>query len=239
MSGADPGRARDVLKERYVKNLFQAGYTTVARLRQTARRFMTHGWPASVDKNLALLDEPAASMIQGALLKVPRYASFEDRENPLREFKNIDEVREVERCIERADYVGRMFQDVFKISASNVLTLVPERESFTWSNVLLTIWAKGVATGGYNFSPLNERELLSVIKRTASRVRFGAEGVKFANWLIERQPRASGDELKLCRRLVDECLARFADEIGELPPDEEPDWRFVQSVWVIPNAISV
>ncbi len=239
MSGADTDKAREILKECYIKNLFQTGYSTVAKLRQTARKFMTHGWPALVEKNLALLDEPVASMIHGALLKIPRYASFENSESPFREFKSIDEVREVEKKIEKADYIGRMLYEVFKITASNVLTLVPERELFTWSNVLLTIWAKGVVTGAYNFSPLNERELLSVIKKMDSRDKLSVAGVKFANWLIERQPKASADEIKICRRLVDEGLAKFLDELGELSPDEVPDWRFIQSVWMIPNAISV
>lgn len=239
MSGADPNKAREILKEYYVKNLFQVGYSTVAHLRQTARKFMNHSWPALVDRNLALLDEPIASQIHGALLKIPRYASFENSENPFREFKSIDEVREVEKNIEKADYIGRMFYEVFKITASNILTLVPEREVFTWSNVLLTIWAKGVVTGAYNFSPLNERELLSVIKKMSARDKLSAAGVKFANWLIERQPKASTDEIKICRRLVDEGLAKFLDELGELSPDEVPDWRFIQSVWMIPNAISV
>lgn len=238
MSGADTNKARDVLKERYIKNLFQVGYSTVAHLRQTARKFMNHGWPASVDRNLALLDEPAASMIHGALLKIPRYASFEVPENPLREFKSIDEVREVERNIERADYIGRMFNDVFKISPTNVLTLVPEREIFTWSNALMTIWAKGIATGHYNFAPLSEREFLSVIKKMNSRDKLVAAGAKFANWLVERQSKASASEEKICRRLVDECVAKFLDEFADLSPNEVPDWRFIQSVWMIPNAIS-
>jgi hypothetical protein len=244
LSGANPKKGEAVLKEHYVAGLFQVGHSLVTKLRQSTRKFMKNGWPSLVEEDLSLLEDSVTGRIQGVLLKLPRYASFENVENPYREFRNIDEVREVERSIEYAEYIGRLFSGVFNISPLDVLNLVTDFEIFKWNNVLLTIWAKGVATGNYKFAPVTEKELKQVLKKSwepekmESSIRsFNLDvSSKFYGWLIERQPNISRNEEKYCRKFVEESFAKFLEEFSEMFDLDQIDWRYIQSLWVMPEA---
>lgn len=244
LSGADIHKAGKVLHERWVMHLFQIGYSLIARLRQHARKFMTSGWPNELGGDLSFLDEPIASRIAGILRKRPLYPTFDSPENPYREFKSIDEVREVKRNIEKAEYLGEMIKNVFKVDFGELKALTVERENLCFSNIILTAWAKGLATGLYKFSPLTERELKSALKKAwgkevkESSIRsFKMEtSAKFINWLIQHQPQISSNEEKFCRSFVNECFNKFLEEFAELQDMDQIDWRFIQSLWVVPEA---
>lgn len=231
LSGSDSHKAGVVLKERWTTHLFQIGFSEISKLRQLARKFMTSGWPSKTEEDISLLDEPAASRITNVLRKKPLYYSTDSMENPLREFRSIDEIREIERSIERAEYLGRLFMDVFKISPAELKSLTIDRENMTFTNALLTIWAKGSVSGQYKFAPLTEKEFNSVLKKAKP-----DSGAKFFEWIIKHQPNVNSQEEKHLKSIVEDCFNKFNDEFGELSGKHPSDWRFVQSIWVIPSA---
>ncbi len=243
LSGADPHKAATVLNERWLLHLFQVGFSVVSKLRQMARKFVTAGWPSAVGGDLNLLDEPLALSVHGVLKKRPMYFAEENAEGEYRDFKSIDEVREVERYIERAEYIGSLFANVFKLSPADVQVAVEGREDFHWSNVLLNIWAKGSATGNYKFSPVTEDEMQKVLKNSwsssdmESSIRSFKTDIadKFLHWLFERQPKMNSNDEKHCRIFVEECFNKFLEEFGELLGDEPLDSRYIQSIWVVPK----
>ena len=234
ISGADPEKSAAVLEEHYVLNLFQAGFSIVSRVRQKAKKFTTTGWPKEIGGDLTILDEPLASKISSVLRKRPLYFLDEFSESPVREFRSIDDVRDVNRCIEYAEFIGNMFDKVFKLKPLQARALTAtDVELLRWSNVLLTVWAKGIATGDYRFSPLAPDELKRALKKSLPSIE--AEEKKFAKWLLDRQPELTSDEKKACQQFVNECFGKFIEEFGELSDKETPDWRFVRSIWIIPG----
>ncbi|MBI2092169.1 MAG: hypothetical protein HYT75_04155 [Deltaproteobacteria bacterium] len=245
LSGADIHKAGNVLKERVLINLLQIGFSLIAKARQDARKFATGGWPVSCDGDLSLLDENVGMLINGILRKRPLFFSGESEDRPYREFKSIDDIREVERNIEFADYVGRMFHDVFGLKPSEVMMATSDRENFKWANVLLTIWAKGTASGSFKFAPLDEDELSKVLKKVwkidgdiESSIRsFKTDiGEKFLQMLLKKQPKISKNEENICKTFVRDCFSRFLEEFGELSGRHPLDWRYIQSVWIMPKA---
>lgn len=244
LSGADPHKAGSTLRERWGLHLFQVGYSMVAKLRQRARKFITSGWPSEIGGELAFLDETAVAHITGILRKRPHYFSGTDPASPYREFRNIDEVREVERNIERAEYLGRMFRNVFGLGVRELKELTAERDDLDFMTILLTIWAKGVATGSYRFSPVTENELRSVLRKTWGREVQGSSirsfrmetSAAFLEWLLKHQPNINTNEERHCRAFVSECFNRLLEEFGELTEKDELDWRYIRSVWTIPEA---
>jgi hypothetical protein len=245
LSGADIHKAGRVLKEYFLVNLLQIGFSLITKARQHARKFVISGWPVSCDGDLSLLDDNVAMIINGILRKRPLFFSGESEEKPYREFKSIDDIREVERNVERADYIGRMFQDVFGLKPSDVMIATNDRENFKWSNVLLTIWAKGTAGGSFKFAPLDEDELNKVLKKVwrsdgdiESSIRsFKVDmGEKFLQLLLKKQPKISKNEENICKIFAGDCFSRFLEEFGELSGRHPLDWRYIQSIWVMPKA---
>jgi len=215
LSGADPHKAGQTLCERWCLHLFQTGFSLIARLRQNARKFIAAGY------DISLLDETSACKIEGILRKRPLYFDHD-----FKDFKDINEVRDVQQELERALYLGRMFKDVFKLTPNEIKDATGENMRF--DQVLTTIWAKGTATNNYKFAPLTEKELKTLLKKGLSR--------DFSKWLIERQPNISTEEEKYCRAFIEDCLRKFSDEFSGFSKGDKIDWRFVQTVWIVPRA---
>ncbi|PIR18404.1 MAG: hypothetical protein COV46_00195 [Deltaproteobacteria bacterium CG11_big_fil_rev_8_21_14_0_20_49_13] len=244
LSGADIHKAGDVLRERWTMNLFQIGFSLVSRLRQHAKKFLTSGWPAELGGDLTLLEPSLASKINALLRRRPLYFSGEFEEPAYRDFKSVDEAREVNIAIEKAEFIGDMIKGVFKVRLSELKSLVAERENMTFSTILLTAWAKGVVSGNYKFAPLTEEELKLAVKKVFGKENKGSSirafkmdsPVKFHKWLLEHQLGISKEEEKLLKGFLDECFNGFIEEFSELLGKKDLDRRFIQSVWVVPSA---
>lgn len=229
LSGADSKQAAAVLSEHWCQNLFQVGYTLIARLRQSARRFIRYC-------NVELLGSDAP-LILYLDKKRPLYFTGEVQEDgrDAREFRSLDEIMSIEREIEKYEYVARMFSEVFGFECNALAAALEGHPNATFQAALLTIWAKGVVTGNYIFSPVTEKEFSTLLKKIKGKSDVSS---KFIAWLIERQPNANEKEKRMCSAFVEDCINRFKDEYEEMPDVETPDIKLVELLWVIPKEIS-
>lgn len=241
LSGADAKKAGAILKERFIVDLFRMGHSVVTKVRQHAKKFVSTGWPRLVEGDLSMLGEDMECSINALLRKRPLYFAGGQEEVQYHEFKSLDEIRSVERKIEKADYIGRMFKDVFKLSPEQLKVMAIEKEPVLFSMVFLTIWAKGVATGNYGFSPLTLPEFKKVMKlafgkeiKDSSMRSFKLEMITdFQKWMIKRQPNISASEERSLKEFTSECFNLFVEEFFEISEKADVDPRFVQSIWVI------
>jgi len=233
LSGADPKKAANILKEMWVVHLFQVGYSVVARARQNAKKFITNGWPRIVERDISLLDIETGLIISAVCRQKPIYFCGVPPEKPYRDFRSVDDVREVERRIEEADYIGRLFIDTFRLDPIKLKSVAVDKENISFSVALLTIWANGMAVKDYKLSPLTEAEFAKVLKKVFGKKEFEFFINDFYRWLLKRQPSITNVEERFLKNFVDKSFKRFSEEFSEIDDYDEIDARFVDSVWII------
>lgn len=232
LAGADIDKAARVLRERWIVHLFQIGWSQLVKLHQRARR-SKKGTMSDV------MDPPIGEKIACVSRKRPMYFSPEG--GGLRDFKGLDEIRDVERAIGFAGYVNSLLDSVFNISPEQVEMAISEKESLCASGILLTAWAKGVLTGRYQFGPLSAKELGRLLRKAFGR--GGEEGLKskivpdFKKWFIQHQPGITPNETAYLDEFVDFSFVRLVEELGGLSPGEEINPEFIQCLWVVPEVV--
>lgn len=193
LAGSDPEAGRRILETYFLEDIFRLAHTLIVSLRKKAREISSQeGLDARV---LRHLDEPYAFYLKGVMVRdanriklfVPDKAGTAEE---YRWFRELSEVRQVERIIEEVGYWAVLIQKAFGIPPIWVAEMATQKTNFlepsdiTWSALILTGLANWVLFQEFKFAPIPAKRWPEVLERFLE-VRSNSERNRFSEELFQ------------------------------------------------------
>lgn len=238
LSQEEEGRAMEILRSLPIQKLFQCGVSLTLLLRKRAEAILKGPWFGGDRESLVLLDPLHFEKMEGILRKRPAFY----REGVSDDFKDLQDLKEMEKFLESMEAILSFFDKTLKVSPRSLKEMdlkgcVPERwQEITLSTIFLTGLANRILTGNFKFEPIERVRLKDLLSYLFERDMEG-KGV------IRRESR---DELRQFLQSIETdpqrqpslvdflnfCLDYFEDEFGKIPAGEEIDPRFVKGLLI-------
>lgn len=225
-SNGDLKLGTELLKRLWLKDLFQIGYTQLARLQVKANKFFT-------DEEMIAIDSPQRECIEGLRKKRPVFVEEgQTEETGSRGFRTLDEVRRVSDMLDNAIIWKRVVTAVFGIDVGPFFAEHSECLDLRLSGLFLTAWCKGLKSKQYVVVPVYAEELHTIIQDTTDEILENSRD-EFLKWIISHLPERGVADVKSLNELLDISFNRFAEECLSLKSQEKIDVRYVECVWVV------
>ncbi len=217
LTGADPGRATDVLHETPLRRIFQVGFTLTLQLKYRADRLVKA--PGAVLEGVLLVLPEEAAAIEALRRKRPRRALRVQGAEPV-PFRSLREVASSEALLSRAEAQVEMFRGVLGGTEASAREAVARfgvpLETLGLERLLASVVAMAVLDGRADARPVPLGRTVELGQRlvegTPEEPRLRASALERARAGLEGAVSASArDEL---RRLVGLTLERLVSELG-------------------------
>ena len=252
LAGGDREEGARLLRESYVRALFQVGYSRIDDVAGRARRLIRQGWLNLMPGRTALLDPPWRETIDGLCRARPVCYEVEASPAPLfREFRDMRDIEHAEKTVALVEATGVLLVERLGLNAELVGRLVDadaEREpargsgpqTVTLSSIFLTALAHRLIDEPFATVPLTPGEAASAVAmlRSGDPTRNAGRGLDRSwlnRWLEEIEVLCGDVESRTraaIREFVTFCWNRLEEELGRLRPGQEPDPRFVTALIV-------
>lgn len=174
LSGREAGRAKEILENYFLEDIFRVAQKLIVDLRRYAREITTQkGLDSRIFRHL---DDPYASYLQGVMAKaahqilffVPEKAGTSEEYRP---FRRLEEVERVRRILSEIAYWAPLIQKAFgspplwlaeiALKKTNLL----EPGDIKWSTLILTALGNWLVYKDFKFEALPVKEWPLVLKR--------------------------------------------------------------------------
>ncbi|WP_297056645.1 DUF6178 family protein [Thermosulfurimonas sp.] len=248
LAGPDPEAGARVLETYFLEDIFRTAHTLIVGLRKKAREISSQeGLDPRV---LRHLDEPYASYLRGVTVRdanrirlyLPEKAGTDEE---YRWFRELSEVRRVERILEEIGYWAVLIQKAFGTPPLWVAEIATARTNFleprdiTWSALILTALSNWMETGEFRFAPLPAEKWPEVFRRLLEfhpepqRNRFRPELEEKLHqnfrWLAQREFYYDRELTESFLRFV---ISRLEEELAFADPDQPPSPRYLRYILV-------
>jgi hypothetical protein len=243
LSGEEEGKAVRILRTASLQKVFQAGMGATLLLRKKAETLLKGPWFEGDRKNLRFLDSIDKGTMEGVLKRKPGIY----RNGVVDDFKNLQDLKEVEDVLDRIDVVVTTLREK--------LNMTPERareqgwaagdteggKDMSLSTFFLTALANRVLNGRFEIETLDKnrlQDLFSIIFENDGQGR-GRLRMEIRRDMTEWLDSTEDDERKRqhLRAFWDFCVDVLEGDFGRIPPGEEIDPRFVRSLMIRASSV--
>lgn len=238
LSHEEEGRAKEVLRSLPIQKIFQCGVSLTLLLRRRASLILSNSWLGKEPQHLVLLDTPYFDKMEGVLRKRPALY----RDGVYEDFKDLQELREIERFLDSIEALLSFFGERLKVSTRSLREMDlsgchPERwQEITLSTIFLTALANQVLLGSFKFEPIEKLRLQDLFSHLFERDVQGKGMIRMDLRDDLRQGlRSMESDPQRQEHLIafqDFCLDLFEVEFGKVPLEEEFDPRFVKGLLI-------
>lgn len=240
--GGDLESAVDVLKKKWLLNIFQLGNSITLQLARRAVSIVRKGWLSRVPKGKSLLGHPLKEFLAGLNRRRPLFYTAEV--TPYRHFDSIEEITIAGEILDKIEYLGELFFNRLELLSTDHRTWVwktiyPVEISF--ETVLRTALANAAAGRGFKYKPIRKRDIRAFIlnafeemeetKNPASLKRKFRKSVveDLKSFLDSKGAVQNERERKIRDELIESSLKFLEDELGRLDPNDiEP--KYIQGL---------
>ncbi len=107
VSGTDQRKARAILHDVAIKELFQIGFSRVLDLKHFAREVVWKWWYRWKDDGFVFMEYPVSEVFKGLMMRVPQYYALDKGEDvDFRDFETLAELKEVREIVETTAVVA-------------------------------------------------------------------------------------------------------------------------------------
>jgi hypothetical protein len=238
LSGEEEGRAVQILRTVSLQKVFQSGVGATLLLRKKAEALLKGPWFEGDRKNLRFLDSIDKEIVEGVLKRKPGIY----RNGVVDDFKNLQDLKEVEDVLDRIDVVVTTLREKLNITAERAKEQGRAaghgegENDISLSTFFLTALANRVLNGRFEIEAIDKnrlQDLFSIIfekdEQGRGRLRMGIRR-DMTEWLESTEE----DERKRqhLRAFWDFCVDVLEGDVGRIPPGEEIDPRFVRGLLV-------
>ncbi len=234
----EESKALEILRSLPIQRLFQCGVSTTLVLKRKAEAILKGPWFSGDRENLVFLDPPHFEKFEGILKKRP--ALYQD--GIYEDFKDIQDLREMESFLESIDTVVSFFGKELKVNPPKLKEMdlsgcYPERwEEITLSKIYLTSFANQVLKGVLQFETIEQAQVKDFLFQVFERDAQGKGVIKMEvrdglkEWFhsVENDPNKN----QYLFAFNDFCLDLLEEEFGKIPPEGEVDPRFLKGLLV-------
>lgn len=238
LAGTDDREAVRLLRRQWAQHLFRVGWTQVREVRGRARRLFDRGWPQARKERLLLLDTPLPETLEGLLRPHPLWYAAEAEPTPYRLFRTVDEVRQADWRVGKADFLGRFLTAVVDLRLRDLKGALVDidTDNLKGTTVFLTALVNAALGRDFRFAPVDReavRRGLTLVwedDRPPRRAKAALHdaAVQWSKGIAGVSDREEG----YLREFVRDCFTVLEEEFGRLAPDEIPDPRFVRGLWI-------
>jgi hypothetical protein len=238
LSGEEEGRAVQILRTVSLQKVFQSAVGATLLLRKKAEALLKGPWFEGDRKNLRFLDSIDKEIVEGVLKRKPGIYW----NGVVDDFKNLQDLKEVEDVLDRIDVVVTTLREKLNITAERAKEQGRAaghgegENDIPLSTFFLTALANRVLNGRFEIEAIDKnrlQDLFSIIfekdEQGRGRLRMGIRR-DMTEWLESTEE----DERKRqhLRAFWDFCVDVLEGDVGRIPPGEEIDPRFVRGLLV-------
>jgi hypothetical protein len=236
LSREEEGKALQILHTLTLQKVFQSGVGATLLLRKKAEAILKGSWFEGDRVRLSFLDPIHLEKFEGILRRRPGIY----RNGVLEDFKNLQDIKEIENVLDRVEVVVNTLREKLNITPEGLKEPhlaggTPEgRSDLTFSTLFLTSLANRILKGRYHVEAIEKSQLKDVFSLIFERDEQGKGTVRME---IRRELKGwsestERDEQKRQHLLAfwDFCLDLFEGEYGRIPPGDEIDPRFVKGL---------
>ena len=238
ISNQDETQASEFLRSLPLQKIFQCGVGATLLLKRKAEAILRGPWLGGDRDNLVFLDRPYLDIFEGVLKKRPALY----RHGIQGDFKDLLDLREVEKSLELIETVVTTFEVEMKVGPQEIKNLdlslcTPKGwREITLSTIFLTSLANQILHGTFRFEAIDGtrlRDLLSLVFERGEQGK-GAVRMKVRKGIKEWIDSFESDEEKRQHLLAfsDFCCDLLEEEYGKIPEGGEIDPRFVKGLLV-------
>lgn len=238
LSREEEAKAFEILRSLPIQKIFQCGVGATLLLRQKAEVLLKGPWFEGYRENLIFLGPPYLERFEGILKRRPEIY----RGGTYQDFKNLQDLREVEDFLESIEVIVNLLGDHLKIYPQELKALDlsgchPEGwREITFSTIFLTSLANQILKGAFQFEPVEKARLKDLSSRIFERNEEGKGVIRMEikDGLKEWLNSIEGDDIKRQHLLAfrDFCLDLLEEIYGKISPEEEIDPRFVKGLLI-------
>lgn len=231
-----------VLKRIPIRDLFQIGFSRVLDLKTIAQQIVRKWWPEWRTRGFLLLDTVQKETLSGLMMRLPQYYALPYGEpNEFRDFRTMEEVNRVRQSLDEIAVVSHLMFERLGIPRPHDATplvrevFVEDIADINLTNIINTLFANFVVTGGFKLVPLGKEESRLFFDEATLETGGGRRCLKidrkeaFIDWLKSYSDLDEG-KWQICRGYIEKCLHWLEEEIELLPSWEVIDPRFVTSL---------
>ncbi len=196
LSEGDIKKALSYMSKIPLKYIFQLGFGASLELKWKAERIWKKGWFSQRGVPLSFLGYPSDERIRGLLSKKPLF--FEEfPEGGFREFKRLEEIRFMQRELDRIELIGKILSSLPHFSYS---------EGLRWEMVILNAFLQEQIMPFNKDRPISIDEILNCIIEFR---RGGKDPIPYLrDWIKEKVNFSDNEEA-----LIDEIVGLIKEEI--------------------------
>jgi hypothetical protein len=237
LSGKEEGRAVRILHAVSLQRIFQSGVGATLLMRKKAEALLKGPWFNGDRKNLRFLDSIDREIVEGVLKRKPGFY----RNGVVDDFRNLQDLKEVEDVLERIDVVVTTLGEKLNLTPEKareqgwVSDHADMEKDIPLSTFFLTATANRVLNGRFEMKAIDKsrlKELFSIMfeqdeqRRGKLRMEIRQD---VSEWL---ESTVEDDERKRQHLLAfwDFCKDVLEGDFGRIPPGQDVDPRFVRAL---------
>ncbi len=213
LTGGEPGRAAEIVRERALRFIFQVGFSLTLKLKRQAERLASEGHLKFAETWLLLDDE--AQVMQALLRKRPLKALRVPGAEPVT-FRSKKELVEAEAQLGRVRAQAGVFQALLGPSPADVVARFGEKlNELGPQRLFLAVVARAELDGVVDVAPADSERLVELCERLFEQ---DASGPRLRSTAGQRATTVLAQKLSVglaeLRGMVDRVLLGFFQDVG-------------------------